>query len=49
MLPGRWPLERVVKTYPSNDEVVRVVTIKTDHGTYTRPVHKVALLLTQES
>ena len=48
MLPGHWPLAGVVKTYPGIDEVLRVVTIKTDHGTYTCPVHKVVLLHIQE-
>ena len=49
MVPARWPLARITKMYPGRDNVVRVVTVKTGSGTYTRPVHKVILLLPQDS
>ena len=49
MVPARWSLARVIKTYPGGDNVVRVVTIKTGSSIYTHPVHKVALLLPQDS
>ena len=45
ILPTKWPLARVVSVHPGKDNLVRVVTIKTSTGTYTRPVTKVALLL----
>ncbi len=43
--PNKWPLARVVSVHPGTDGLVRVVTVKTPHGTYTRPVTKVALIL----
>ena len=49
LAPTHWPLARVVKTYLGGDGLVRVVTVKTNAGTYTRPVSKVALLLPTES
>lgn len=45
LVPTRWPLARVVSVHPGTDGLVRVVTVKTSHGTYTRPVTKVALIL----
>ena len=49
MVPTRWPLARITKTHPGRDSIVRVVTVKTSSGTYTRPVHKVVLLLPHDS
>ena len=49
MVPTRWPLERVVRTHPGGDDVVRVVTVRCGSGTYTRPVQKLVLLLPQDS
>jgi hypothetical protein len=46
VVPAKWPIGRVVVTYPGNDGLVRVVSVKTSHGTYRRPVMKVVLLLT---
>lgn len=31
-----WPLARIVATHPGRDGIIRVVTIKTAAGTYTR-------------
>ena len=45
MVPTRWPLARVVKVHTGHDGGVRVITLKTRDGTYTRPVIKVALLI----
>ena len=45
LITTQWPLARIVKTSTGNDGLVRVVTLKTKDGTYTRPVTKVALLL----
>ncbi|XP_054257637.1 uncharacterized protein LOC128982723 [Macrosteles quadrilineatus] len=39
--PLTWPLGRIVSTHPGADGTVRVVTVKTVSGTFTRPVHKV--------
>jgi len=44
-VPSQWPIARIVKTHPGNDGFVRVVTVKTKTGTYTRPMCKIALLL----
>ena len=49
MIPARWPIARVIKTYTGGDGLVRVVVVKTSTGTYTRPVSKVALLYSHDS
>ena len=49
LVPIRWPLGRVVKTYPGKDSLVRVVDVKTSHGVYKRPITKIALLLANEN
>ena len=41
---GKWPLGRIVKVKPGQDDVVRVVTVRTKTGTYTRPVTKLLRL-----
>ena len=46
LVPTHWPLAIMTKTYHGDHGVVRVVTVKTAKGTYNRPVHKIALLLT---
>lgn len=38
----KWPIGRVITVHPGRDGYVRVVTVKTNAGTYKRPV---ALLL----
>ena len=48
MVPTKWPLGRVTHIHPGKDQLVRVVTIRTDKGSYKRPVTKLALLLPQE-
>ena len=45
VIPTRWPLTRVIKTYPGSDGIVRVVDIKTSKGSCRRPIHKLAVLL----
>lgn len=42
--PGQWSLGRVQETYPGPDGYVRVVLIKTQSGTYKRPITKLAPL-----
>ena len=48
-LPTEWPLARVTAVHPGKDGLVRVATIKTNTGIYTRPVAKLALLLPSET
>ena len=48
MLPTRWALGRVLKVHQGEDNIVRVVVVKTPHGTYKRNVTKVALLIPQD-
>lgn len=42
--PMRWPMARIHDVHPGPDGVVRVVTVKTSTGLYTRPVTKICLL-----
>lgn len=39
--PADWPLARVTATHPSPDGIVRVFTIQTADGTYTRPFNRI--------
>ena len=48
LAPTKWPLARVVKTHPGNDGKVRVVTVSTTKGRYTRPITKVVPLVYHE-
>eukprot|EP00794_Sanderia_malayensis_P013308 gene13308-14681_t len=41
---GRWPLARVIRTFPGDEGTVRVVEVKTPTGIYTRPVAKLCVL-----
>ena len=43
--PANWPLARIVQVHLGQDNLVRVVTVKTSQGTYTRPVAKIAILI----
>ena len=45
MAPTRWPLARITEVHPGQDGKVRVVTIKTAKGVYTRPVVKLVPFL----
>ena len=47
-IPTKWPLARITGVHTGKDGVVRVVKLKTATGTYTRPVTKVARLLSSE-
>ncbi|CAK9834532.1 hypothetical protein ANTRET_LOCUS11048 [Anthophora retusa] len=42
--PLQWQLGRVVALHPGEDDVVRVATIQTPHGTYKRALKKLAPL-----
>ena len=48
LVPTQWPIARIVNTHQGKDGLVRVVTLKTKNGVYTRPITKVALLLSCE-
>ena len=41
---GRWPLGRITSVHPGADDLVRVATVRTATGTYTRPVTKLVRL-----
>ena len=41
---GKWSLARITKVLPGDDDVVRVVEVRTKDGVYTRPVAKVCRL-----
>ena len=38
--PINWPLFRILKVYPGNDNVIGVVKIKTNNTTLIRPIVK---------
>ncbi|XP_049276612.1 uncharacterized protein LOC125760492 [Anopheles funestus] len=40
----RWPLARIVEIHPGEDQLTRVVKLKTAKGIITRPVTKICLL-----
>ncbi|XP_053597998.1 uncharacterized protein LOC128668657 [Microplitis demolitor] len=42
--PSKWPLGRVTHVHPGQDDLTRVVTVKTATSTYLRPIHKLVLL-----
>ena len=46
---GSWPMGRIVKTLPGDDEIVHIVEVKTKDGHYIRPVSKLCLLLAAEN
>ena len=48
-VPTKWPLARVVYAHPGQDNLVRVVTVKTPQGTYRRPVSKIAVLIPNDT
>jgi hypothetical protein len=42
--PLQWRMARVQEVFPGADGVVRVIRVRTDTGTFTRPVVKVVKL-----
>ncbi|XP_055910537.1 uncharacterized protein LOC129944900 [Eupeodes corollae] len=44
MPPSLWSLGRITAVHPGEDGHVRVVTLRTKRGTFTRPITKLALL-----
>ena len=45
---NKWPMARVVETFPGDDGLVRKVKIFTNGTYYERPIHKLVLLMTGE-
>jgi hypothetical protein len=45
VIPTKWPLAKVVQVHTGRDGLVRVATLKTEKGTYKRPVSKIVLFL----
>ncbi|XP_043464231.1 uncharacterized protein LOC122499785 [Leptopilina heterotoma] len=41
---GGWPIGRIMKTHGGPDQLILVATVKTQRGTYTRPVTKLVQL-----
>ena len=46
--PMCWPLARIVQTFDGNDNIVRVVQVKTQTGVYIRPVSRLIPLHREE-
>ena len=43
-----WPMGKVTKVYPGADGKVRVADVRTEKGTYRRPIVRLVVLLPQE-
>ena len=41
---GKWPLGRIIKTYPGDDEITRVVDVKIKNGVFRCPVSRLCQL-----
>ena len=41
---NQWPLGLVIEVFPGADDLVRTVRVKTQAGSFVRPVHKLCLL-----
>ena len=46
--PICWQLARIIQTFDGNDNIVRVVQVKTQTGVYIRPVSRLVLLHREE-
>ncbi|XP_018317371.1 uncharacterized protein [Mycetomoellerius zeteki] len=42
--PAKWPLARVIKLHPGDDDLTRVVTVRTATTTFKRPITKICIL-----
>jgi len=47
--PMKWKMGRIIDTHPDHDNTVRVVSVKTSEGEYTRPVVKLCPLMSTDS
>ena len=48
LVPSKWPLGRVIEVHKGKDDLVRVVTVKTNSGIYIQPITKIAIFLPDE-
>lgn len=39
--PSQWPVGRIVEVHPGDDDLTRVVTVRTSEGEYKRPITKI--------
>lgn len=46
--PNQWILGKIIELHPGNDDLVRVVSIKTKNGIYKRCVSKICKLPSNE-
>lgn len=44
LFPTIWPLARVIAVHPRRDGFVCVFTVKTQRGTYKRPITKIVVV-----
>jgi len=42
--PSHWALGRIIRCHPGDDDIVRVVTVKTAKAEYKRPISKIFFL-----
>lgn len=47
-MPVKWPLARIVAVHPGEDQMVRVVSLRTSKGIIVRPITKICLLPMEE-
>ena len=47
-LPMCWPLARIIQTFDGNDNIFRVVQVKTQSGVYIRSVSRLIPLRREE-
>lgn len=40
----QWPLARVIKTYPGENGIIRIVTVKTEKSEFKRNIKQLAQL-----
>ena len=45
---GTWPMGKVLQVFRDEDEHVRSAFVKTEKGTYHRPISKLCMLLESE-
>ena len=43
-----WPRGKVIETFPSDDDLVRKVKVRTKDSVFERPIHKLVLLNREE-